>query len=74
MMVLWAWIFTVRVVFDEVQFETKKSNSHFGEYQFVSLKFLDFPLLNPFEILSDAISSSKPLASDKFDSFYNNGD
>ena len=74
MMVLWVWIFTVKVIFDEVQFQTKKSNFHFGEYQFLSLKFSDFPLLNLFETLSDVISSPKPLPSEEFDSFYNNGD
>ena len=74
MMVLWVRILTIKVIFDEVQFQTKKSNFHFGEYQFLSLKFSDFPLLNPFETLGDVISSPKPLASHEFDSFYNNGD
>ena len=74
MMVLLVWILTVKVIFDEVQFQTRKSNSRSGGYKFLGLKLLDFPLLNPFEILSDVISSPKPLASDKFDSFYNNGD
>ena len=67
-------LLTVKVIFDEVQFQTKKSNSQFGEYQFLGLKFLDLSLLNPFEILSDVISSPKPIASDKFDHFYNNGE
>ena len=52
----------------------QKSNFHFEEYQFFGLKFVDFPLLNLFETLSDVISSPKPLASEEFDSFYNNGD
>ena len=55
------WIFTVKVIFDEVQFQTKKSNSQFGEYQFLGLEFLDLSLLNPFEILSAVISSPKPI-------------
>ena len=46
---------TVKVIFNEVQFQTKKSNSHFVEYQFLSLKLLDCPLLNPFETLGDVI-------------------
>ena len=64
---------TVKVIFNEVQFQTKKSNSHFVEYQFLGLKFFDFSLLNRFETLIDVIASPKPLASDEFDSFYNNG-
>ena len=69
-MVLWVRILTIKVIFDEVQFQTKKSNFHFGEYQFLSLKFSDFPLLNPFETLSDVNASLKPLASQKIGRFY----
>ena len=68
------WILTVKVIFDEVQFQTRKSNSRSGGYKFLGLKLLDFPLLNPFETLSDVNSVPKPLASQKFASFYNNGD
>ena len=74
MMVLLVWILTVKVIFDEVQFETRKSNSRSGEYKFLGLKLLDFPLLNHFQTLSDINSSPKPLASEEFASFYNNGD
>ena len=74
MMVLLVWILTVKVIFDEVQFQTRKSNSRSGGYKFLSLKLLDFPLSNPFETLSDVNSSPKPLASQKFASFYNNRD
>ena len=79
MVVLLVWILTVIVIFDEVQFQTRKSNSRSGEYKFLSLKvlrlkLLDFPLLNPFQTLSDINSSPKPLASDEFASSHNNGD
>ena len=74
MMVLLVWILTAKVIFDEVQFETRKSNSRSGEYKFLGLKLLDFPLLNPFQTLRDINSSPKPLASDEFASFYNYGD
>ena len=65
---------TVKVIFDEVQFQTRKSSSRSGGYKFLGLKLFDFRLLNPFETLSDVNSSPKPLASQKFASFYDNRD
>ena len=70
MMVLLVWILTVKVIFDEVQFQTRKSNSRCEGYKFLGLKLLDFPLLNPFETLSDVNASLKPLASQKIGRFY----
>ena len=73
-MVLLVWILTVKVIFDEVQFQTRKSNSRSGEYKILGLKLLDFPLMNRFETLSDVNSIPKPLARQKFASFYDNRD
>ena len=74
MVVLLVWILTVKVIFDEVQFQTRKSNSRSEGYKFLGLKLLNFPLLNPFETLRDVNSVPEPLASQKFASFYNNRD
>ena len=74
MMVLLVWILTVKVIFDEVQFQTRKFNSRSGGYKFLGLKLLDFPLMNRFETLSDVNSIPKPLARQKFASFYDNRD